>query len=452
MTLRINPELSPEDGEKFAKAINVLSLSEVLDEATVHERLGRGVAYAHAKIYDIHIKLFPSNEYSETYAIDIADVLYTLEHKLAPKLQSLSRKALGKRKDNKSSKSAKPAVPEVGMPAGNVEEARAEDNEPDAGEGDSDDEGGDDATNAKQKANRSQAVSYGANDEDDDRVQAQMAQEAESDDGEDEDMEDEGIGGSPSPSSDGEERRSKAGPKKRQVSSTAQERQAQVMKRCSDIVKFHVDEDNGEWCDISLEYDADSAKVLMVSVLEDALRQSLIQQIPGIGGCAYVPEERIKMPFSGKEIKVPVVHTSGVNLKAMQNYPHIINPNTISTNDIAAMLVNYGVEACRATIIQELFAVFDGHGIKVDNRHLNLIADFMTRGGGFIGFNRNGLRGSVSPFMKMSFETTVGFLADAVTDGDWDDLTNPSSRIVVGRMSKVGTGAFDVLTRVPTSA
>jgi len=35
MTLRINPELSPEDGEKFAKAITVLSLAEVLDEAIV---------------------------------------------------------------------------------------------------------------------------------------------------------------------------------------------------------------------------------------------------------------------------------------------------------------------------------------------------------------------------------------------------------------------------------
>jgi DNA-directed RNA polymerase I subunit RPA1 len=134
----------------------------------------------------------------------------------------------------------------------------------------------------------------------------------------------------------------------------------------------------------------------------------------------------------------------------MQKYSHIINPNTISTNDIAAMLTNYGVEACRACIIQELWGVFSGHGISVDHRHLNLIADFMTRGGGFSPFNRNGLRGSVSPFMKMSFETTVGFLADAVMDGDWDDLSSPSSRIVIGRMSKVGTGAFDVLTQVPT--
>jgi len=46
-------------------------------------------------------------------------------------------------------------------------------------------------------------------------------------------------------------------------------------------------------------------------------------------------------------------------------------------------------------------------------------------------------------------ETTVGFLKDAVLDGDWDSLDTPSSRIVVGKLGRTGTGAFDVLTRVP---
>lgn len=112
------------------------------------------------------------------------------------------------------------------------------------------------------------------------------------------------------------------------------------------------------------------------------------------------------------------------------------------------MLTYYGVEACRATIIREMDAVFKGHSINVDNRHLNLIADMMTRGGGFAAFNRIGMRSGVSPFMKMSFETTVGFLKDAVLEGDWDDLKGPSARLVVGKISRVGTGAFDVLMPV----
>ena len=73
----------------------------------------------------------------------------------------------------------------------------------------------------------------------------------------------------------------------------------------------------------------------------------------------------------------------------------------------------------------------------------------MTKGGGFTPFNRNSLKNGVSPFMKMSFETTVGFLKDAVLERDWDDLSGPSARIVMGKVGKVGTGAFDVL--MPTT-
>ena len=453
MTLRVNEEIPPGDGEKFAKAISVLSLAEVLDQATVKERIGRGVAYPQAKMLDIHIKLFPSKEYTETYAIDVADVLFTLERKFAPKLQSLTRKALGRKQGEKDLKSSAntAAVPEIGKSVRTVEDPPTRSSaEGETGEDEDEDEGDDDATNDKQKANRSEAVSYGANDEEDDRVQVQMQKEAEPEE-DDEDMEDEGIGGSPREPASEDEQEDDKRHGSQQITAAADEREAQVKKRCEDIVRFRFDEIGGEWCEITLEYEAEVPKVLMLSIVEDALRQSLIQQIRGVGTCTFVPDEEVRDFATGKLVKVAVVHTAGVNLKAMQSYAHIINPNSISTNDIAAVLSTYGVEACRAAIIQELSGVFGGHGISVDQRHLNLIADFMTRRGGFVGFNRSGLRGSVSPFMKMSFETTVGFLADAVNDGDWDDLNNPSSRIVIGRLSKVGTGSFDILTQVPMS-
>ncbi|RPB00263.1 hypothetical protein L873DRAFT_821311 [Choiromyces venosus 120613-1] len=56
-----------------------------------------------------------------------------------------------------------------------------------------------------------------------------------------------------------------------------------------------------------------------------------------------------------------------------------IGPNTLETNDIAALLRVYGVEAARANIIKEMNAVFEGHGISVDIRHQNLTTDIMTR-------------------------------------------------------------------------
>jgi DNA-directed RNA polymerase I subunit RPA1 len=55
------------------------------------------------------------------------------------------------------------------------------------------------------------------------------------------------------------------------------------------------------------------------------------------------------------------------------------------------------------------------------------------------------MRNNTSPLLKMSFETTVNFLKDATMEGDFDDLTSPSSRIVLGKVNGVGTGSFDVM-------
>jgi len=50
----------------------------------------------------------------------------------------------------------------------------------------------------------------------------------------------------------------------------------------------------------------------------------------------------------------------GVNLSAFWNEQESIDPNTLETNDIAAFLRVYGVEAARANIIKEMNAVFGG--------------------------------------------------------------------------------------------
>ncbi|KAI1104433.1 beta and beta-prime subunits of DNA dependent RNA-polymerase [Jackrogersella minutella] len=434
MTLLLNEELSEEDGETFAKAISILPLSHVLNKATVKERVGKGIGHRLAKMFDIHLEFFPSPEYTTTYAISISDVLNTLEIKFLPMLERLIKREIKAKTDREGG-----AVPEVGVKAGVVEMASGN---PDAAprdeEDDDDDDDDDDATNAKQRANRSQAVSYGANDDEDDEIQQQLEREASPED--QEEPEDEGFGGSPAPSSDDEDEDGSARKK-------ADGRELRVKERTPAVSRFECDERKGEWCNFTLEYDSNIPKILMLSVVQDAVKKTLIQQIEGIRACTFVGKEKITNPKTGEEEERAVVHTNGVNLRAMQKYGDFINPNRIQTNDVATVLQVYGVEAARSGIIQELGGVFEGHGISVDKRHLNLIGDYMTRNGGFTPFNRNGLKGNVSPFTKMSFETTLSFLKDAVLDGDWDDLTTPSSRIVMGRLGTIGTGAFDVLTR-----
>ncbi|KAK8039955.1 DNA-directed RNA polymerase I subunit [Apiospora rasikravindrae] len=440
MTLMVNEELSEEEVTRFSKAISKLPLSHVTDKVVVKERVGKGIGYRLAKIYDIKLQFFNSDEYTSTYGIKIGDVLRVVESKFLSLLEKSIKKEIKARAARDTA-----SAPEIGVKSGNVEMA-APDGEraPRDEDDDDDDDGDDDATNAKSRQNRTEAVSYGPNDDDDDNIQQRMEQDGE-DDHEDDLPEDEGFGGSPPPEGDEDSDDEADGVDRQKLNRS---REARAKERFGAISQFSCDEKRGRWCEFSLEFDANMPKILMLSIVQSAVKKTLIQQIEGISDCTYVADETVKDPTTGKETKRPVIHTNGVNLVAMQKYPHMINPNKTQTNDIAAVLRVYGVEAARSGIIQELSAVFGGHGISVDNRHLNLIGDYMTRNGTFTPFNRMGLRGNVSPFTKMSFETTLAFLKDAVLDGDWDDLTTPSSRIVMGRLSKVGTGAFDVLTRL----
>ncbi|GFP86533.1 DNA-directed RNA polymerase i subunit rpa1 [Phtheirospermum japonicum] len=99
------------------------------------------------------------------------------------------------------------------------------------------------------------------------------------------------------------------------------------------------------------------------------------------------------------------------------------------SNNIHAMLNTYGVEAARATLIREVSQVFDMYGVKIDYRHLSLIADYMTHTGGYRPMSRRTITDSVSPFLKMSYETASKFIVEAAANGLSDNLESPSSRI-----------------------
>ncbi|OHE92290.1 RNA polymerase Rpb1 [Colletotrichum orchidophilum] len=438
MTLLLHPELSAAEGEVFAKSISVLPLADVLDTATVNERIGKGINGSLAKLYDVRLNFFPAAEYTKAYAIDPSDVMDTVEKRFLDHLLKIMAKEIKKRRSDSTS-----ATPEVGVKSGVVEmvsgnsEARPANNDDD----DDDDEGDGDATSAKNRANRDEAVSYGPNDDEDDAIQRQMERENSLE-------EDEGFEGSPPPPADKDSSDDEDDEDEDMESEDGGWRAQRVKQHYLRVTKFNND-NAGEWCEFTLEFEADTPKVLMLNIVQAAVKKSVVQQIPGVGSCTFTPNHKVT-DAAGKDATVAAIYTSGCNLEAMQKYGDFINPNKIATNDIGAVLDVYGVEACRNNIVSELAGVFGGHGISVDNRHLNLIADYMTRNGDYTPFNRNGLRGNVSPFTKMSFETTLAFLKDAVLDGDWDDLRTPSGRIVMGRLGKIGTGAFDVLTALPT--
>ncbi|KJX99061.1 dna-directed rna polymerase i subunit rpa1 like protein [Zymoseptoria brevis] len=439
MTLRLNDDVDVEGAKKFAKGISKLSLGEIVDKVSVTESTGKGVAYAEAKRYEIKLDFFPAEEYSKEYAITISDVVNTIERRLLPRLQATTRKELKKRGDAKTLKSAKDdAMPDIGKSAGAIEQ---ESNRPEAnregGDDDSDSEGDDDATRDKMKSNKQQA-GYEAYEDEDEQVLKQRDATPEPEESPDED---EAYGGSPRSTPDAEDSSPRV--------SSAKDREIRIKSdsKTNDIIAFSFDDKKGATCSFTLEYDSATAKILMLHLLESALHASLIQSVPGIAMC-MIDEEAMNEAKKDGLHSDAILAASGVNIPAMWELQHIIHPHHLYTNSIHDILVHYGVEAARNAIVKELAGVFGGHGISVDPRHLMLIADYMTRDGVYQAFSRMGYRGNPSPFMKMSFETTVNFLRDAVLEGEGDNFAGPSARIVAGRIGGVGTGGIDVFLPV----
>lgn len=449
MTLYPHPELTREDMEKFAKSISRLPLSAVFDNVKVTEKLGPGTHFSQARQYKIRLNFFPAKEYTQEYAIRVRDVAESIEKKFCPRLQKAIRADMKKKGDSKSLSTARSAaVPTVGESSGSIEQQVVRPNDVDNEGGRDDDESDDgedegDATWARQRGRREDSVEFDGPDEEEQAFANNLDRE---------ESEDETYGGSPKPSraatpdsdSNDEERETTSLVPSDESSEI---RQSRICQNCQDIFAFKFDDKAGTYCEITFEFSASAPKFLMLHHVETAADFATIHVIPGITS-ALVSTEDSTDPVTKEKIKVPVIMTEGSNLSAMAEFAHIIDTSRLFTNDIVSMLQHYGVEACRATIVREVHGVFEGHHISVDQRHLNLIADTMTKGGGFTPFNRNGMRTNPSPFMKMSFETTVGFLKDAVLERDWDDLTNPSARIVVGRLGTVGTGSFDVFAPV----
>lgn len=90
--------------------------------------------------------------------------------------------------------------------------------------------------------------------------------------------------------------------------------------------------------------------------------------------------------------------------------------------------------------------MFQVYGITVDPRHLLLIADYMTFDGTFKPLSRVGIESSASPLQQMSFESTLKFLKSAIVTSRLDNLSSPSSCLMVGQPCKSGTGSFTCMT------
>ena len=183
------------------------------------------------------------------------------------------------------------------------------------------------------------------------------------------------------------------------------------------------------------------ASMFFLQIAQKTAKRVYVKESRNIDRCSVVEPKRSTDRIS--------LQTAGVNFIAFWDLQDDLDVNRVVTNDIHAVLNTYGVEAARATIINEVKAVFEPYGIRVNTRHLSLIADFMSAHGGYRPMNRLGMMDfNTSPFSKMTFETATRFIVEAAFHGESDVLQSPSASVCLGQPVKFGTGTFDLLQKL----
>lgn len=451
MSLKLIEEVTPEDGTKWAKQLSRLPLAHLIQSLQVTERNGGGEGLENEKIYDIRVQLFDAKDYRDEYAVEPAQVEYAMEQHFLRRIDKIIKDELKKKAKEASNAEASASVPAIGESVGRVEEVRGGEQAAQSREGGEDDIDEDaDPDSAKDAAQHSRNEdTYDEPDEDEEALDAPS----------DVDLDDDLEGDTtkaPGPSAPDIDGLSED----EALDSEGEDRQTRLKSDFPHLKRFAFSDKPGKPTRIVLAYDMRTAKLLLLPLIEKAAHQALVRSTHGIGMAALFKEDvkdsngklqRQLNPETGKEetVQEAVVTTEGVNIPAMWNQVHVINPHTLYTNSVHDMLKYYGIEAARNVIVAEVAGVFAGHGISVDNRHINLIADAMTQSGMYLPFSRHGIvRESSSVLAKMSFETVMGFLREAVLHGESDPLLGPSARIVAGRRSNIGTGGFDIVAPV----
>ncbi|KAG5437996.1 hypothetical protein PCANB_000343 [Pneumocystis canis] len=431
MTFEILDKVSDHEAEVFAKNISKLVLSDLVDKIVVTEHIS---VKARVKRYDIKIIFFSKVEYEEEYNLSSFELKKVMQIHFLKELDKILKKILKNKKMNRENVSGKDNI--ISHIA-KVNSFRDIESLQDMNELSFNDTMNDIDNNSAFLEMTSQfkqrVIHHDSDDNDDD-----------GDDGDDGDDDDDGD--------DGDDDSNKRTVQEKNISYNKFKRKGEngdvnilnietlenAYYACSNCKKFKFDNINGEWCEIELVYPFDTPKLLLVTLIEMACRKTIIREMTGISKCFRVPRE--------SELDTSrILCTDGVNIKGIWEAQDIISVNTLYSNDIASVLRTYGVEAARNTIISEIFKLFKVYGIVIDARHLILISDYMTIDGLYKAFNRASISSNVSPFLKMSYETSCNFLQEATLYGCFDSLKNPSAKLVMGKVVDVGTGSFDIL-------
>lgn len=135
-----------------------------------------------------------------------------------------------------------------------------------------------------------------------------------------------------------------------------------------------------------------------------------------------------------------VIVTAGSNLKTVFGLEFVDISRTTS-NDIWEIYDFLGIEAARNAIIEEVYKVIENQGLKINERHIMLVADMMCASGMIKGITRYGVVSEKSSILaRASFETPIKQFTNAALVGELDELTSVIENVMLNQPIPVGTG------------
>lgn len=183
----------------------------------------------------------------------------------------------------------------------------------------------------------------------------------------------------------------------------------------------------------------------LVRKVTNRLRELHLKGIEGINR-AIILEKHVNKDEEKPEY---VIATEGSNLAAVFKVPEVDASRTTS-NDIHEIASILGSEAARNSIILELQKVLEAQAIRVDARHLTMIADAMTMKGEVKSIGRHGLAGEkASVLARAAFEETAKHLINACTHGELDPLRGVAENLMIGQIIPAGTGTVKLTMKMP---
>lgn len=158
------------------------------------------------------------------------------------------------------------------------------------------------------------------------------------------------------------------------------------------------------------------------------------------------PKPKVKAKAKSKSKSLEESNNNVIYLSGYIPISHLLsNPaidsKRLMTNNLRQVEDTFGIEVATLTIIYEVRRLFTQNGSYVNESHIHILANTLTRSGAIVGFGINGYHASASlGFMKkITFERILKTLMDAATSGETDTMINVASNILVGNAPPIGT-------------